>query len=76
MNGKKEVLNPFGKELAWEVYQNNIIRINEIRTMFASSDINTPDEHTMLYSALEMIGRMTDNTIFLPSIERIMKREQ
>ncbi len=72
MELNNEYVNPFSKELAWSVYQKNRSRINDIYKKLSEIDEENVDVHDLLIVALEMIGKMTDNTIFFSSVIRNM----
>ena len=68
-----EELNPFGIEKIYLTYQQNIHKSEELVydiTRGAKGDV---PEHDLLLMAVEAIGCLTDNTVFLPLVKQALE---
>lgn len=66
--------NPFSKELAWTVFHQNAESINEFTEKCKKGIIDSENEHELLIKLLDLIGKMTDNTIFCSTVLQAMEK--
>ncbi|MBR2823000.1 MAG: hypothetical protein IKE24_04880 [Clostridia bacterium] len=65
--------NPFSKEKAWETFTENRERSIALREAFRKGALEGAPVREQILRAVEAVGRMTDNTIFLRIVKRALE---
>ena len=64
--------DPFSMEQAYKTYQDNIRKAGQLVFDLTKGARSGLPEHDLLLMAVEIIGRMTDNTALLPVISEAL----
>ena len=65
--------NPFSKEKAWLTWQENRETAARLREELRWGQENGASTREQLLRSVEIIGRLTDNTILLPIVQRSLE---
>ena len=65
--------NPFSKEKAWLTWQENRETAARLREELRQGQENGASTREQLLRSVEIIGRLTDNTILLPIVQRSLE---
>ncbi len=69
--------NPFSMEKAWQTFVENRERAVSLRAAFEQGEAEGAPVREQLLRAVEAVGELTDNTIFLRIVQRALEaREQ
>ena len=73
MQDSGQEMNPFGRERAWLIWQENRERACRLREEIRQGREDGSSTREQLLRCVEMIGLMTDNTIFLRIVQRALE---
>jgi len=66
--------NPFSMEKAWLTYQKNMSEAARLREEIRQGSENgSASERELLLKAAEALGRLTDNTVLKPIVEKALE---
>lgn len=68
--------NPFSREKAWQTFQVNRERVITLRAAFRQGENEGAPVREQLLRAVEAIGKMTDNTIFLRIVQQALEARE
>ena len=73
MADSRQEMNPFSRERAWLTWQENQEAALRLREELRQGQENGASTREQLLRSVEIIGRLTDNTVLLPIVQRSLE---